>query len=251
MTPISKAAFERLRQLDTGTALNAVEKFEIRLRNEGFVSKAAQCRFPHLPPMLGYAATARVRTSMAPMRGCCYYDRMDWWTYVTSIPEPRVMVLQDCDHSEGFAALVGEIHATIAQALRCAGCVTNGAVRDLNAVEAMNFPLFASHIAVSHAYAHIADFGNPVEIGGLTFESGDLVHGDRNGIHIIPLEIAAEVPDVAHRIQEREAELIRFCRSDNFSLDGLSEFLQKASQNYVQPYGHASEDQKGSAVETR
>ena len=62
----------------------------------------------------------------------CYYDRMDWWTYVASLPEPRVMVLQDVDPQPGVGAFVGEIHATIGRALKCVGCVTNGAVRDLS-----------------------------------------------------------------------------------------------------------------------
>jgi regulator of RNase E activity RraA len=231
MTPIPTSAFERLRKLDTCTALNAVERFNVRLRNEGFVSKEAECRFPHLPPMLGYAATARVRTYTAPIKDICYYDRMDWWSYIASLPEPRVLVLQDSDHVPGFAALVGEIHATIAQALKCAGCVTNGAVRDLDAVQAIGFPLFASYTAVSHSYAHIVEFGNPVEIGGLMFRSGDLVHGDRNGIHTIPLDIAADVPDMARAIQEQESDLIQFCRSSNFSLAEMSERLRTVSQD--------------------
>ena len=46
--------------------------------------------------MVGYAATARIRTASPPMSHRCYYDRMDWWNYVASLPEPRVMVLQDC-----------------------------------------------------------------------------------------------------------------------------------------------------------
>ncbi len=69
---------------------------------------------------------------------------------------------------------MGEIHAAIGIALHCVGCVTNGAVRDLPAVEAMGFQLYARHTSVSHAYAHITEFGQPVEIDGLKISSGDL-----------------------------------------------------------------------------
>ena len=117
--------------------------------------------------MVGYAATGRIRTASPPMTHRCYYDRMDWWNYVASLPEPRVMVLQDADPKPGVGAFVGEIHATIGVALNCVGCVTNGAVRDLPAVEAMGFQLFAGNVSVSHSYAHIIEFGEPVEIGGL------------------------------------------------------------------------------------
>jgi 4-hydroxy-4-methyl-2-oxoglutarate aldolase len=167
--------------------------------------------------------------------GRCYFDRMDWWTWLESLPGPRVLILQDVDHAPGLGALVGEIHAAIGLALNCAGCVTNGAVRDLEAVQALGFPLFSRRISVTHAYAHIVDFGNPVEIGGLLFHPGDLVHGDRNGVQTIPREIAAEVPDVVRRIQEQESELIRFCRSGAFSLDELADRMRAVSTDSLPP----------------
>jgi len=235
MNPVSSAAFENLRQFDTCSVSNAIERFNVRLRNEGFISGAVRCRFPQLPPMLGYAVTARVRTYSAPMKARCYFDRMDWWSYVESAPGPRVLVLQDIDPAPGLGALVGEIHATIGQALNCAGCVTNGAVRDLAAVESLGFPLFSRRVSVTHAYAHIVDFGKPVEIGGTVFQPGDLVHGDRNGVHIIPREIAEAVPDMVRRIQQQEGELTRFCRSGAFSLEELSARMRPVSKNSLPP----------------
>src|SRR5579863_806813 len=151
MTRKEALDLEKLAGLDTCTVSNAIERLNVRLRNEGFVSGAARCRFPSLPPMIGYAATGRIRTESPPMTHRCYYDRMDWWTYVASLPEPRVMVLQDADPKPGVGAFVGEIHATIGLALNCVGCVTNGAVRDLPAVESMGFQLFAGNLSPSHS----------------------------------------------------------------------------------------------------
>ena len=160
----------------------------------------------------------------------CYYDRMDWWNYVASLPEPRVMVLQDTDPKPGIGAFVGEIHATIGLALKCVGCVTNGAVRDLPAAAAMGFHLFAGNVSVSHSYAHIIEFGEPVEIDGLKISPGDLIHGDRHGVLTIPLSIAAKIPEEASKVLEDERELIKFCRSRQFTLEGLSERIRAASE---------------------
>src|SRR6202142_2542605 len=231
MTPkpaLSAAEFEKIRALDTCIASNAIERFNVRLRNEGFVSGAVRSLFPPQPPMLGYAATGRIRSSMPPISGRCYHDKMDWWSYVASVPEPRVMVIQDADHSPGTGALVGEIHAAIGLALGCVGHITNGAVRDLPAVEAMGFQLFAGSVAVSHAYAHIVEFGEPVEIGGLKISPGDLIHGDRHGVHTIPLSIASEIPAMAEQIRREESELMEFCRSPHFSLEQLSQMLGRS-----------------------
>lgn len=208
----------------------------MRLRNEGFVSGTAKCQFPDLGSMVGYAVTGRIRTATPPMTHRCYYDRMDWWNYVASLPEPRVMVLQDADPAPSVGAFVGEIHATIGVALKCVGCVTNGAVRDLPAVKAMGFQMFAGSVSVSHSYAHIIEFGEPVEIGGLKISPGDLIHGDRHGLLTIPSSIAAEVPEEASKIIQEERELIEFCRSPQFSLEELSERIRNASTNCDLPW---------------
>lgn len=226
---ISPAQFERLRALDTCTASNAIERLKVRLRNEGFIAGAVRCRFPGFAPMLGYALTGRIRSSVPPMTGRCYYDRIDFWRLLDSMRGPKVMVLQDIDPRPGFGALVGEIHASIAMAMNCVGYVTNGSVRDLPGVRRLGFHLFSGSVAVSHAYAHIVDFGKPVEIGGLKISTGDLLHGDLHGVHKIPLEIANQVPDEAEKLLCEEDGLKKFCRSEQFSVDALDERLREAA----------------------
>jgi regulator of RNase E activity RraA len=133
-------------------------------------------------------------------------------------------------------AFVGEIHASIGRALKCLGCVTNGAVRDLPAVEDLGFQLFAGSLAVSHSYAHIIEFGEPVEIGGLKIQSGDLIHGDRHGVLTIPLDIAARIPGEAATIIQEEGDLLRFCASPQFSLQGLAERMSGANTDCDVPW---------------
>ena len=225
-TVLPSVQLEQLKAFDSCTISNAIERLNVRLRNEGYVSKGVRCQFPALPPMVGYAVTGRIRSAAPPMDRRCYYDRADWWDYVASMPGPRVLVLQDVDHEPGLGAFVGEIHAAIGLALNCAGCVTNGAVRDLPAVEARGFQLFAGSVSVSHAYAHIIEFGEPVEVGGLKISPGDLLHGDRHGVVTIPLSNAAEVLVEASRTREEDRQLVEFCRSSNFSLRELTERIQ-------------------------
>ena len=108
-----------------------------------------------------------------------------------------------------------------------AGLVTNGGVRDLNEVRPTGFQMFAGNVSVSHAYAHIFDFGGPVVVGGLEIRPGDLIHADRNGVQTIPLEIASEVPGVAHKIQQRRQKLVGLCRRREFSIEALLEGIQE------------------------
>jgi regulator of RNase E activity RraA len=76
------------------------------------------------------------------------------------------------------------------------------------------------------------EFGHSVEIGGLKIEAGDLIHGDRHGVQSIPLESVAGIPQEAEKIRCAEEQLIEYCRSPQFSLEGLSEKLRKGLKDY-------------------
>jgi 4-hydroxy-4-methyl-2-oxoglutarate aldolase len=227
MEPLSPAVLDQLRKLSTCIVSNAIETFDSRLRNTGFTNSSVRCIFPELPTLVGYATTVRIRTADPPMEGHTYYARPDWWRYLQTIPEPRVVVIQDLDNRPGLGAFVGEIHANILMSLGCAGIVTNGAVRGLPAIQAAGFQMFAGNVSVSHAYAHVFDFGGTVEVGGMNVQPGDLIQGDLHGVQTIPREIAARVPSAAHEILQKRKALIELCCSKDFTLEKLREAVQR------------------------
>jgi len=220
---------EALRCLDTCTVSNAIETFGVRLRNTGFADARIRCMFEDLPPLVGYAATARLRTGEPPITGGSYHDRTDWWNSILQVPAPRIVVLEDLDKPPGVGAFLGDMHAAILRALGCVGYVTDGAVRELPRVRDSGLHLFAGNVAVSHAYAHIFDFGSRVKVGGLEVHPGDLLHGDRHGLLTVPKKIASEIPAVAAKLQKAERRVIDFCRSRGFSVDQLRQELKGLS----------------------
>jgi regulator of RNase E activity RraA len=205
---------------------NAIETFNVRLRNTGFTNGNIRCMFADPSPMVGYAVTGRLRSGDPPISGF-YHDRGDLWSRIQSSPAPSILVLEDIDDKPGRGAFVGDMHAAILKALGCAGYVTNGSVRELPSVRAIGIQLFAGSVAVSHAYAHIFDIGVPVTVDGMEVHTGSLLHGDQHGVLTIPNEIAAEVPNVAAKLQRCEKEVIEFCESSDFSIVKLSELMKK------------------------
>jgi 4-hydroxy-4-methyl-2-oxoglutarate aldolase len=211
-----------LRLLDGAALANAIETFDVRLRNEGFADASVMAMFSDLPPAVGYAATAKIRCSSPPPIGHHYHDRTDWWTYIQSVPAPRFVVVEDVDERAGLGSMVGEVHAQILRALGCAGYATNGSVRDIAAVhDEVRFPLFASGVVVSHAFAHIIEFGAPVRVGGLRVNSGDLLFGDVNGLQSVPPQLVELLPQVAAELARRDTQIARLCRSPEFSIEAL------------------------------
>src|SRR6202035_2622501 len=116
-THIEPATLEELRQLDSCSVANAIEKFGVRLRNSGFTDSTVRCVFEDFPPLVGYAATVRVRTSDPPMEGESYYYRLDWLDHLSSVPPPRVLVVEDLDNHPGLGSFVGDVHANILRVL--------------------------------------------------------------------------------------------------------------------------------------
>lgn len=223
---LSERQLQELRQFSTCIVANAVEKFNLRLRNTGFTNGSIHCRFPDAPPMVGYAVTGRLRSEDPPITGNVFRDRRDLWNAILEIPAPRVLVLSDMDDPPGRGAFVGDVHAAILKALGCVGYVTNGAVRELPGVKELGFQLFSGSVAVSHAYAHIFDVGAKVVVGGMGVSPGDLLHGDQHGVLTIPQKIAAEVPKVAVELEKQEEQVIEFCRSGEFSVEKLSDITK-------------------------
>ena len=221
MSTNSLSPTTQLRRYGTCAVANALETLKIRLRNEGFTNDTVRHLAGPPDPMVAHAVTVRIRCSSPPTDRHDYLESTQWWNYVLSVPEPRVVVIQDVDPTPGLGALVGEVHANILRALGCIGVVTNGSVRDLPALERLQFHTFANRLAVSHAYCHIVDMSNAVEIAGLEIKSGDLLHGDQHGIISIPAGAESQIAAVADRMQAREKEIIDLCRANDFSIDSL------------------------------
>lgn len=207
--------------MDSCSVANAIETFDVRLRNRGFTDSSIRCVFDDLPPMVGYAATARVRTSEPPMEGHSFYYRLDWLDHVLSIPAPRILILEDMDRYPGLGSFIGDVHANILRALGCVGLVTNGAVRNLPEAREIQFQMYAGNRSVSHAYAHIFEFGKPVEVGNMEVQPGDLIHGDLHGVQTVPLEIADRLPAVVQEMSEQEKHIVDLCRSSDFTVEKL------------------------------
>jgi regulator of RNase E activity RraA len=228
---LSREALEPLRRFDTCTLSNAIERLNLRPRNEGFMSSAVTCRFPRMEPVIGYAVTARMRSSVTPVNGKFYYAHPEFWNYLAAFTGPRILVILDSDQQHGVGALLGEAYARISRAFGCVACITNGAVRDLPGIEALGYQVFSGSVAVSHAYAHVVDFGETVEIGGMRISNGDLLHGDLHGVQLVPQRAVGSLPAIAEEVLREDRELFDLTERKDFSAALLSSKLGEVTKH--------------------
>ena len=224
MADVTRDQLEALRIIPSCAIANAIETFNIKPRNQGFIGPEVKSMFPRMGNMIGYAVTAVIRAD-APYSGRMGIQRTDWVDELLKIPEPRVVVLQDLDYPNPIGSFWGEVQANMHGKLGCVGTVTNGGVRDLDEMQELGFFAFASAVLVSHAYIHITDMNVPVTIGGLRVEPGDILMGDQHGVIGIPKDIAGEIPAAVKAVEAREQEIIGLCKSPDFSVEKLKAAL--------------------------
>jgi len=214
-TTVSKEQFDFLRSIDTPTVCNLIEVVEPERRGWGYTSTHLHCPFPDLPPMVAFAKTATIRSKDVVTFADGFYmqKRLDYLDYVADEPRPSIVVIEDLDGANvGHGAFWGEVQSNVHQALGCLGTITNGSVRDIPMI-APGFQILAGSIAPSHAYVHVVEFGIDVRVHGMTVLDGTLIHADRHGAVIVPVEKIDAMKKANDKLSAQEARIIGAARS--------------------------------------
>ncbi|MCC7360497.1 MAG: RraA family protein [Anaerolineales bacterium] len=218
--PLTAAQIAALRAIDTPTICNAIESFNVRGRLEGFTGLDIRCLLPGQGYMVGYAVTLTADASTPDGRQDPAVWRA-WLEAMAASPQPVVLIMQDVGPQPRKSAHFGEVMGTLARRLGAVGVVTNGGVRDLDEVRRLGLHYFAAGAVPSHGQPRLLSVGQPVQVDGVTFQPGDLVHGDLNGLTVIPAAIAAQVAAAADLVRADEAELLAYIQSPAFSIAGF------------------------------
>jgi len=222
MVDLSADTLVELAKYDTPTVCNAIELFDVRPRHVGFMDGSIRACFPEMPPMVGFALTSTFRSLHSPPKGDVYGSLSQQVEAFAGLPGPAVVVFQDLDEPT-CSATFGEVMCSVYKGFGAKGIITSGAGRDLDQVREIGFPAFTNGTICAHAYCHILQTGVPVTCGGLWVETGELLHGDCNGVTTIPTEIASEIPQACAGLMEAEQVVLDYVRAPNPTAQGLAE----------------------------
>jgi len=212
--PISNEDIAFLESIDTPTVCNVIEIVAPERRGHGYTTRHLHCPFPDLPPRVGFAKTVTMRAKdPVPLGDQGYMQkRHDYLDYVASQPNPSWMVIQDLDDPAGYGAFWGEVQSNVHKALGCHGVVTNGCVRDIPMIAA-GFQMLAGSVAPSHAFVHVVDFGGQVTVHGMAVQNGDLIHADRHGAVVVPMDKISAMRGALALLATNEARIIAAARA--------------------------------------
>ena len=226
------ADFAALTAFDTPTICNALEIVAPARRAIGFTRRPLVAPFPQLKPVVGFARTALIR-SREPHprdRDSAMRMRLGYYEHIAAQPLPSLAVIQDIDAPDtGFGAFWGEVQSHVHKGLGCLGVITDGSVRDIDAM-ASGFFVLAGSVMPSHAHVHLVDFGGTVSIAGMVVSANDVIHADRHGAVVIPPEAVKEIPAAADLLARREKVLIEASKQPGFSIDRLRQAFREQDE---------------------
>ena len=176
MPIIDPAVLTALRQADTPTVCNALEHVMGGRTAEGFTKTPVVCADPSLPPVVGFARTAKIRASSPSQRPAAKVRalRMAYYDYVAAGEGPNVVVIEDTDFPHVIGGFWGEMQVAQHKGLGIAGTLTNGVLRDLGMLDE-GYQVIAGAVGPSHAFVHVTELDCPVTVFGMTVRPGDQI----------------------------------------------------------------------------
>nr|WP_026198225.1 RraA family protein [Wenxinia marina] len=213
MTPDLLALLSRV---DTPTVCNAIETAQGKRGFDAF-TRGTVIASDTSRAIVGYAVTAKIAAVAPPTEPADMIRarRMDYYRAMAEAPKPSVAVVEDVDGPDAIGAYWGEVNTTIHKGFGMSGALTNGVMRDLGDM-APDFPVIAGSIGPSHGFVHVREIGTPVTVFGLTVAPGDLVHADRHGAVVIPLEVVDQLGAAIAKMQETERLVLDPARREGF-----------------------------------
>lgn len=219
---LTKETYAILKSVDTPTICNAIEAIQGHRRNDGFTRQPVVAAHPFLPPMIGFAKTAVIRADHPSTEPASVVRdrRLNYYRYVAAGSEPRIIVIEDRSEEKGLGAFWGEVNVALHKGLGLDGALTDGAIRDLGAIDPQ-FPLLGGVISPSHAFVRIEEMNCAVKVFGLPISPGDLIHADRHGAVIIEAGMELELPRAIDLVTRKEMPLLDAARAPGFTVEKL------------------------------
>lgn len=114
----------------------------------------------------------------------------------------------------------GEIMTIAAQERKIAGLVIDGCVRDADLIEKFGFPVFARGLSIRGTGKDAGgSINQPIKIGDVTINPGDLIIGDRDGLVVIAANEAPSALDASQKREDKEDQIMKDLRAGKTTLE--------------------------------
>jgi 4-hydroxy-4-methyl-2-oxoglutarate aldolase len=200
-----------LRGIDSATVSNAIEGLGLRDKTEGYVDLSLRCLLSQAEPMVGFAVPIRIDSTTPGLNTPPAEAQAGFQGLLEAIaasPQPSVLVVQEAGPNPDKGCHGGDVLATAVAAHGCVGVVSGSGYRDLPGTKEAGLTIFARGLTVSHGVFTITQVNVPVEVCGLSIQPGDLLHGDENGVVVVPTGHEQRLLELVDEVRTSEAAAI-------------------------------------------
>ena len=227
MTELSELEIIReLEKIDTPTITNVVASYPksdncMKLYDawygKWYTDTTIKCIYPDMGPKVGYVATVVFCEDSKKYTGV---DRWALPDHFDDTKKPVVLVAEQQFPPElaNRVGLFGEMMTTQYKALGVVGVVTNGPMRDIDAIKPLGVQYYCTGVTPAHGDMMIKSVGQPVSVGGMVVMPGEMVHMDLHGVVKFPADQMGEILKRAKKLLEMEAGRADFFNDPSFSL---------------------------------
>ena len=133
--------------------------------------------------------------------------------FIDDVPAGAIIVLDNQGRTD--CTVWGDIMTTLAGAKKIGGTVIDGVCRDVERALGDGYPMFSRgrFMLTGKDRVACAEVGGTVTIGGISVRQDDIIVADANGVVVVPKERAAEVSEIAVKIEAVEARIIQDIQS--------------------------------------
>ncbi|HHX99866.1 MAG TPA: RraA family protein [Methanothermobacter sp.] len=146
----------------------------------------------------------------------------DWGTPLKAIETAQIndIIFISCDGDE--IAVWGELFSKYSQKRGLGGTVIFGAMRDIEAVYNLNYPVFSRAVVPNAGQPKANGETNiTLECGGVKIKPGDWIFGDYCGVVVIDKELVGDVIEEAVKIKMDEDKILSQLEKGAFFSDIL------------------------------
>ncbi|WP_439514864.1 RraA family protein [Oceanibaculum nanhaiense] len=142
------------------------------------------------------------------------------------VAEPGDVIVVDAG-GDLTNAIIGELIVRHARSRGVVGFVVNGAARDMDALAADTFPVYAAGVTHRGPYKDgPGEVNVPIDIGGMTVNPGDIMLGDADGVLAIPRIGAETILEAARAQQAKEADILKAIETGSWDRRWVDETLK-------------------------
>lgn len=221
---------EGLREFDTALLANTIGYIDPTPAHEYYMGGSIQSVTPSLGPTVGIAVTCELDSSTPGGKPevDLLYQQLE---QIEAMEEPVVWVVKTVGSRPDHECVMGDGMAKDLHSAGCIGAVTDGGVRDISGLLSVPFAAYSKGKTIHHCVLRFRATNQPVEVGGITVQTGDVIHANAEGVIKIPKGCLGTLADHATRMYAVEREAHHLFRQSQLSgkekRNGVAKVLDK------------------------